>query len=33
MIAGSLGAAARYGIDGVISQQLPGAFPWGNLWS
>jgi CrcB protein len=31
MIAGSLGAAARYGVDGVVSQHLHGAFPWGTL--
>ncbi len=31
MVAGSLGAAARYGVDGIVSQHLPGAFPWGTL--
>jgi len=31
MIAGSLGAAARYGVDGVVSEHLGGAFPWGTL--
>lgn len=31
MVAGSLGAAARYGVDGVVSQHLPGAFPWGTF--
>ncbi|HEY8740931.1 MAG TPA: CrcB family protein [Candidatus Dormibacteraeota bacterium] len=31
MIAGSLGAAARYGVDGVVSQHLEGAFPWGTF--
>ncbi|MFN2464767.1 MAG: CrcB family protein [Candidatus Dormibacteria bacterium] len=31
MIAGSVGAAARYGVDGVVSQHFHGAFPWGTL--
>jgi CrcB protein len=31
MLAGSLGAAARYGVDGFVSQHLQGAFPWGTL--
>jgi CrcB protein len=31
MAAGSLGAAVRYGVDGVVSQHLPGGFPWGTL--
>ena len=31
MVAGGLGAAARYGVDGVVSQHLPGGFPWGTL--
>jgi CrcB protein len=31
MIAGAIGALARYGIDGVISERAPGAFPWGTF--
>ena len=31
MVAGSLGAAARYGVDGLVSQHLGGAFPWGTF--
>lgn len=31
MVAGSLGAAARYGVDGFVSQHLAGAFPWGTF--
>ncbi len=31
MVAGALGAAVRYGLDGVVSRRLPGAFPWGTL--
>jgi CrcB protein len=31
MVAGSLGAAARYGVDGMVSHFLPGPFPWGTL--
>ena len=30
-IAGSLGALARYGLDGVVSRRLPTAFPWGTF--
>jgi len=30
-IAGSLGALARYGLDGVVSRRFPTAFPWGTF--
>ena len=30
-IAGSLGALARYGLDGVVSRRLPASFPWGTF--
>jgi CrcB protein len=30
-IAGSLGALARYGLDGVVSRRLPSQFPWGTF--
>src|ERR1700749_3638289 len=30
-IAGSLGALARYGLDGVASRRLPTSFPWGTF--
>jgi CrcB protein len=30
-IAGSLGALARYGLDGVVSRRLPTSFPWGTF--
>lgn len=30
-VAGSLGALARYGLEGVVSRQAPGAFPWGTF--
>ena len=31
MIAGALGAAARYGLDGVVSDRVGASFPWGTL--
>lgn len=31
MIAGALGAAARYGLDAAISDRTGGGFPWGTL--
>lgn len=30
-VAGALGALARYGIDGLIAQRSPGAFPWSTF--
>jgi fluoride exporter len=30
-VAGALGALARYGLDGLVSRRLPGAFPWGTF--
>ena len=30
-LAGSLGALARYGLEGVVGQHAPGAFPWGTF--
>ncbi|HEY7344656.1 MAG TPA: fluoride efflux transporter CrcB [Gaiella sp.] len=30
-VAGAFGALARYGIDGVVSRQWPGAFPVGTF--
>jgi fluoride exporter len=30
-VAGSLGALARYGVDGFVSRRLPTAFPWGTF--
>jgi CrcB protein len=30
-VAGSLGALARYGLDGFVSRRLPTAFPWGTF--
>jgi len=30
-IAGSLGALARYGLDGAVSRRFPTAFPWGTF--
>jgi len=30
-VAGSLGALARYGLDGLVSRRLPTAFPWGTF--
>jgi len=31
MVAGALGAAARYGADGVVSSRLGGQLPWGTF--
>ena len=31
MIAGAMGAAARYGVDGFISDRVTSAFPWGTF--
>ena len=30
-VAGSLGALARYGLDGLVSRRVPSAFPWGTF--
>jgi fluoride exporter len=30
-VAGALGALARYGLEGIVSRRLPGAFPWGTF--
>ncbi len=30
-IAGAAGALARYGVEGVVSNRSPGAFPWGTF--
>jgi CrcB protein len=30
-LAGALGALARYGLEGLISQRFPGAFPFGTF--
>jgi CrcB protein len=30
-VAGALGALARYGLEGVVSNRWPGAFPWGTF--
>ena len=30
-VAGSLGALARYGLDGFVSRRARGAFPWGTF--
>jgi fluoride exporter len=30
-LAGSLGALARYGVDGLVSQHAHSAFPWGTF--
>jgi CrcB protein len=30
-VAGAMGALARYGLDGWISQRTGGAFPWGTF--
>ena len=30
-IAGTLGALARYGLDGVVSRRFPSVFPWGTF--
>ena len=31
MIAGALGAAARYGLDGFVSDRAGSSFPWGTF--
>ena len=31
MVAGALGAACRYGLDGLVSNRLSGQFPWGTF--
>jgi CrcB protein len=30
-VAGAIGALARYGLEGLVSRRLPGAFPWGTF--
>ena len=30
-VAGSVGALARYGLDGFVSRRTRGAFPWGTV--
>jgi len=30
-VAGALGALARYGLEGLVSRRLAGAFPWGTF--
>jgi CrcB protein len=30
-VAGALGALARYGLEGLVSRRLSGAFPWGTF--
>ncbi len=30
-LAGSLGALARYGLDGFVSRRAPTSFPWGTF--
>jgi CrcB protein len=30
-LAGSLGALARYGLDGFVARRTSGAFPWGTF--
>jgi len=30
-VAGSIGALARYGLDGLVSRRTAGAFPWGTF--
>jgi fluoride exporter len=30
-VAGSLGALARYGLEGAVSRRSAGAFPWGTF--
>jgi CrcB protein len=30
-VAGALGALARYGLEGLVSNRWPGAFPWGTF--
>jgi len=31
MVAGALGAYARYALDGFVSRRVGGAFPWGTF--
>ena len=30
-VAGTIGALARYGLEGLVSRRAPGAFPWGTF--
>jgi fluoride exporter len=30
-VAGAFGALARYGLEGLVSDRAPGAFPWGTF--
>jgi fluoride exporter len=30
-IAGAIGALARYGLEGLVSQKTPASFPWGTF--
>ncbi len=30
-VAGALGALARYGLEGLVSRRVSGAFPWGTF--
>lgn len=31
MVAGALGAACRYGLEGMVSNRITGQMPWGTL--
>lgn len=31
MVAGALGAACRYGLEGMVSSRISGQMPWGTL--
>jgi|SRR5579862_4797139 len=31
LVAGALGALARYGLDGFVSRRTSGSFPWGTF--
>jgi len=31
MVAGAVGAACRYGLDGLVSNRTSGQFPWGTF--
>lgn len=31
MVAGAVGAACRYGLDGLVSSRTSGLFPWGTF--
>jgi CrcB protein len=31
LVAGALGAAARYGLEGLVSRRTNGSFPWGTF--